>query len=213
MKTEIAVRNVNLQGELKIPVGASVLIIFVSGGESSIVARQNILIEKEFYKFGFATLLLRFLSDDEGKRGSVVKWDIDVLTERLIGVTRWCIEQDTTKCLKIGYFGASVGSAVVLSAATYWGTKIGAVVSRGGRPDLVMEELDLIEAPVMLIVGGEDSEGINMNRKAYIKIGCTKKLEIVSGATHLFEEDNAIEKVADIAKKWFGRFLLEDGVK
>ena len=206
MKVQLQIQNVSLVGDLEIPSGAFGLVIFAHGSGSSSQSPRNIFVAGELNKAGFATLLFDLLSEKEDKIRKN-RFDIELLTERLIGVTKWALESEKTKTLKIGYFGASTGSAAALSAAAYWGTKISAVVSRGGRPDLAMEELDLIEAPVLLIVGGEDKETIDLNRKAYIKIGCVKKTEIVVGATHLFEEPGALEKVARVASQWFLRHM------
>jgi len=121
------------------------------------------------------------------------------------------MDNPMTADLKIGYFGSSTGAAAALSASAYYGTKIKAVVSRGGRPDLTGDELDLIESPTLLIVGGEDKEIIVLNRQAYSHMGSEKKMEIIPGATHLFEEEGALERVADLAINWFiGHFALEE---
>jgi dienelactone hydrolase len=206
MEVEILIQNADLKGSLEIPEKAYGLVIFAHGSGSSRVSPRNSFVASELNKSGLATLLFDLLTEEEDKVPEN-RFNIDLLTERLIGVTKWCMEREETNGLKIGYFGASTGSAAALSAAAYWGTKIGAVVSRGGRPDLAMEVLDLIEAPTLLIVGGEDKKVIDYNRKAYIKIGCVKKMEIVAGATHLFEEEGALEKVAELARNWFERFL------
>ena len=212
MEVEILIQNIMLKGSLNVPVEPKGLIIFAHGSGSSRFSPRNIFVADELNKEGYTTLLFDLLTEEEDK-WPVNKFEIELLTERLIGVTKWCTENEKTKNLKIGYFGASTGSAAALSAAAYWGTKIFSVVSRGGRADLAMEELDLIEAPVLLIVGGNDKEVIDLNRKAYVKIGCVKKMEIVAGATHLFEEEGALEKVAELAINWFNRFLPDESVK
>jgi len=209
MNVDLLIQSVNLRGRLEVPRGARGLIIFVYGGGSSRLSSGNIFLANKLFKVGYATLIFDLLTGDED-RWSVNKFEVDMLTERLIGVTKWCMENEITQGLSIGYFGTSTGSAAALSAAVYWGTKIEAVVSRGGRPDLAMDELDLIEAPVLLIAGGEDKEIIGLNRKAYIKIGCVKKMEIVLGASHLFEELGAMEKVSDLAISWFDKFLFNE---
>ncbi|KKS92759.1 MAG: hypothetical protein UV68_C0036G0023, partial [Candidatus Collierbacteria bacterium GW2011_GWC2_43_12] len=135
------------------------------------------------------------------------RFNMEILTERLIAVTKWCIEQEKSRGLRIGYFGASTGAAAALSAAAYWGTKIKAVVSRGGRPDLAMEVLDLIESPTLMIVEGEDKQVIDLNRQAYQKIGAIKKMEVIQGATNLFEEERAMGKVAELTGLWFVKYL------
>jgi len=209
MEVEILIQNVLLKGDLVIPEGAMSLIVFAHENSSSWQGKGNEYIASELGKSGFATLLFDLLTKEEYQIRKN-RFNVELLTERLIGVTKWCMENQNTEMLKIGYLGANMGSTAALSAAAYWGTKIRAVVSRGGRPDLAMEELDLIEAPVLLIVGGEDKEGIDQNRKAYIKIGCTKKMEVVVGATHIFEEEGALEKVAILTKEWFIKHMIQD---
>lgn len=212
MEIEILIQNVLLKGELNVPLEAKGIIIFsYCDGNSTLNSTNQFVVEK-FNMAGYATLLLDLLIEEEEK-WPVNKFEIGYMTERLIGVTKWCVENEKTRGLKIGYFGLNTGSAVALSAAAYWGTKIVAVVSLGGRPDLAMEELDLIEAPVLLIVEEEDKEIIDYNRKAYVKIGCVKKMEIVLKATHSFEVEGTQEKMAELAKNWFNRFLLDEGVK
>lgn len=212
MNVEMLIQNVLIRGDLVMPSASSGLVIFAHGSGSGRLSLRNRFVAKELNKFGLGTLLFDLLTVAEDKIFEN-RFDIELLTERLIGVTKWCMENEELRKYVIGYFGASTGSAAALSAAAYWGTKIGAVVSRGGRPDLVMDELDLIEAPVLLIVGGEDKEVIDLNRKAYVRMGCTKKLEIIPGATHLFEEEGTLSAVARLAGAWFGRYLLENIVK
>ena len=206
MELQIQIQNVTLLGDLNIPDKAVSLVIFAQGGGSSRFSPRNRFVAEELNKRGLATLLFDLLTEEEGEKKEI-RFNIELLMERLIGVTKWCMEQEETKELKMGYFGAGTGSAAALSAAAYWGTKIGAVVSWGGRPDLAMDELDLIEAPTLLIVGGNDKEIIDQNRKAYVKIGCIKKMETVVGATHLFEEPGALEKVVNLAGEWFGKHM------
>lgn len=212
MEVEIKIQSVSLKGNINIPSEARGLIVFAHGSEKSREVKRNIFLVDEFNKEGYATLLLDLLTENEDS-WPINSFEIELLTERLIGVTKWCVENEKTKKLKMGYFCTSTGSAAALSAAAYWGTKIFAVVSYEGRPDLAMEELDLIEAPVMLIVDGSNKEIIDLNRKAYVKIGCVKKMEIVVNTPSLFTEKSAIEKVAELARKWFDKFLLDESVK
>jgi putative phosphoribosyl transferase len=206
MELQIQIQNVILKGDLKITDNAVGLVIFAYGSGNGCFNSRNIFMAEELNMRGLTTLLFDLLTEEEKEN----KFNIELLTERLIGVTKWCMEKEETKRLRMGYLGESIGSAAALSAAAYWGTKIGAVVSRGGRPDLAMEELDLIEAPILLIVGGNDKEDIDFNRKAYVKIGGVKKMEIVPGTTHLFEEPGAMEKVASLAGEWFSKHLIKD---
>lgn len=216
MDVQIQIQNVQLNGNMAVPNSASGLIIFAHGSGSGRFSPRNKFVAEKMNGRGFATLLFDLLTEEEEKKYQT-RFDIDLLTERLIGATKWCMENtEVGSNVHIGYFGVSTGSAAALSAAAYWGTKIGAVVSRGGRPDLALEELDLVEAPTLLIVGGDDKEVIDLNRKAYMKLGCVKKMEIIPGAGHLFEEEGALEKVAELAGSWFEKHLgpksFEEGI-
>ncbi len=135
------------------------------------------------------------------------RFNIDLLTERLLLATRWVQEQPRTKDLQIGYFGASTGAAAALKAAAIEGSKIGAVVSRGGRPDLAGEALTRVQSPTLLIVGGRDTVVLQLNREALAKLKGKKELVIIPGATHLFEEPGALEEVARLATEWFKQYL------
>lgn len=197
MNIDITVQNVVLSGMLEIPNKADSLVIF---------ALRDSHVADELQRLGIATLLFDLLTEKEDEVYEN-RFNVEILTERLIAVTKWCLEDERTKGMKIGYFGGSTGSAAALSAAAYWGTKIKAVVSLGGRPDLAMEVLDLIESPTLLIVGGEDKQVIDQNRQAYQKIGAVKKMEVVPGTTHLFEEPGALVKVVDLAGMWFVKYI------
>jgi dienelactone hydrolase len=157
---------------------------------------------------GIGTLLFDLLTRDEDTVYEN-RFDIDLLTERLKSATIWLQKQSQTKGFSLGYFGASTGTASALRAAADLGKQIGAVVSRGGRPDMAYEALSRVKAPVLLIVGGNDSLVIELNRSAYDKIAAEKRLEIVPGATHLFEERGTLEEVSRLAADWFKRHLLD----
>lgn len=206
MEVTILIQNVELKGILEIPNKAESLVIFAHGSGSGRLSERNSFVAVELRKQGIATLLLDLLTEKEDKVYEN-RFNVETLTERLIAVTKWCLEGEKTKGLKIGYYGASTGAAATLSAAAYWGTRIKAIVCRGGRPDLSMDVLDLIESPTLLIVGGEDRQVIDFNRQAYQKIGAIKKMELISGATHLFEESGAMEKVAELTGLWFVKYL------
>lgn len=206
MDVAILIQNVELKGILEIPPKAKSLVIFAHGSGSGRLSERNSFVATELRNQGIGTLLFDLLTEKEDKVYEN-RFNIEILTERLIAVTKWCIEGEKTKGLNIGYYGASTGAAAALSAAAYWGTKIKAIVCRGGRPDLAMDVLDLIESPTLLIVGGEDKQVIDFNRQAYQKIGAIKKMEIVAGATHLFEEPGAMEKVADLSSTWLVKYL------
>jgi dienelactone hydrolase len=157
---------------------------------------------------GIGTLLFDLLTRDEDTAYEN-RFNIDLLTDRLQAATLWLRQQPQTKGMSLGYFGASTGTASALRAAADLGKQIGAVVSRGGRPDMAWEALPRVQAPVLLIVGGNDSIVIDLNRRAYDMIKAEKHLEIVPGATHLFEEHGALEEVSRLATDWFKRHLLD----
>ena len=198
----IKIIGVELEGDLSIPENPIGLVIFAHASGNGRKSPRNIFIAKELNKQNIATLLFDLLSAEEDNK-TENRSNIELLTDRLVGVTKWCMEHEKTKHMQIGYFGASTGAAAALSAAAYWGSKIKAVVSRGGRPDLAGDVLDLVETPTLLIIGGNDREIISKNRLAYIHLGCEKKTEIITGASHLFEEEGALGKVADLAGRWF----------
>ncbi len=199
---KIKVVGEELSGLLVVPDGAVGLVIFAHGSGSSRMSPRNTYVAEELNNAGLATLLFDLLTEEEDQVYEN-RFNIELLTDRLVGVTRWCMDNPKLADLRIGYFGSSTGAAAALSASAYYGTKIKAVVSRGGRPDLTGDELDLIESPTLLIVGGEDKETIDFNRQAYTHMGCEKKMEVIPGATHLFEEEGALERVAELAVIWF----------
>jgi dienelactone hydrolase len=160
------------------------------------------------HKEGLATLLLDLLSKEED-RDYETRFDIDLLTRRLKVATQWLSNQPDTESLVVGYFGASTGAAAALMAAASLSPKIGAVVSRGGRPDLAMASLGKVLAPTLLIVGGDDYQVIELNEAAYKQLRCEKHLAIVPGATHLFEEPGTLDEVARLASDWFRRHLTQ----
>lgn len=203
----VKVLGVDLPGNLFVPRDSKGLVIFAHGNGSGIGRKspRNIYISSEFNKQGIATMLFDLLTAEEDKKVEN-RFNIELLTDRLVGVTKWCMENEKINKVPIGYFGASTGAAAALSAAAYWGeAKIKAVVSRGGRPDLTGDVIDLVETPTLLIVGSEDKQGINNNRQAYIHLGCEKKTEVIQGATHLFEEEGTLEKVAVLSIRWYLR--------
>ena len=159
---------------------------------------------------GFATLLMDLLTAEEealDERTADMRFDIDLLARRLMGATWWLVDQSQTTKLPIGYFGASTGAAAALVAAADATDLVSAVVSRGGRPDLAGDALHKVIAPTLLIVGGNDTQVIELNRRVFDLIPAQKKLEIVPGATHLFKEPGALESVAGLAKNWFATYL------
>ncbi len=207
----IDVKSAVLPGDLARPSGAGSLVIFAHGSGSSRFSTRNKFVAQQLQKAGVATLLFDLLTEEEDMTYEN-RFDIPLLTERLISVTQWVREDKQARelgaaDLPIGYFGASTGAAAALGAAASLGEKVGAVVSRGGRPDLAMDALAKVQAPTLLIVGGRDEVVIELNQKAYDLIKAEKELSIVPGATHLFEEPGALEEVARLACEWFTKYL------
>jgi pimeloyl-ACP methyl ester carboxylesterase len=207
---EIIADDVRLPGELALPSDSKCVVLFAHGSGSSRRSPRNIYVAGVLNKANIATLLFDLLTPAED-RDYATRFDIPLLTSRLIAATRWIVRESPAAGSSIGYFGASTGAAAALAAAARVGNRIGAVVSRGGRPDLAGEELlHRVAAPTLLIVGGRDSAVIDLNRHAYSCLTCEKSLHIVPGATHLFEEPGALEQVARAASDWFQRWLASD---
>ena len=199
-----------LEGILGIPPGPSGVIVFAHGSGSGRFSPRNNFVACYLQQNGLATLLLDLLTPGESEDRRKV-FDIDLLADRLILAKAWLEEDTRTKKLDIGYFGASTGAGAALQAAARDPQKIQAVVSRGGRPDLAEAYLPSVTAPTLLIVGGWDEPVIEMNQSAYELLTCEKKLIIVPGATHLFEEPGTLEQVAEHARKWFRLYLHREG--
>jgi len=203
----ISVDAVLLQGELALPAQASGVVLFAHGSGSSRHSPRNTYVAGVLRAAGLGTLLFDLLTAAED-RDYATRFDIPLLTSRLVAATWWILRETPATALPIGYFGASTGAAAALAAAAEMGTRIGAVVSRGGRPDLAgATALPRVTAPTLLIVGGHDPAVIALNREAYTQLGCVKTLHIVPGATHLFEEPGTLEQVAALASDWFVRWL------
>ncbi len=210
MSISIPIKNVTLQGELEIPSNTSGIVLFAHGSGSSRLSPRNQYVAKVLREHGIATLLFDLLTQKEEQVDDVtakLRFDIPMLSQRLEEVTDWIRKNSSTKELSIGYFGASTGAAAALIAASKKKNLIKAVVSRGGRPDLAGDSLKNVTAPTLLIVGGNDLVVIDLNEKAYQELTCEKKLSIIPGATHLFEEKGALEKVANEAALWFKEHL------
>lgn len=198
-----------LPGELEIPQSATSLVLFSHGSGSSRFSPRNQLVAKSLRAYGVGTFLFDLLGAGEDNVHS--RFNISLLSERLLYVTNWISEQPYAQGLAIGYFGASTGAASALNAAAELGPKIKAVVSRGGRPDLAMPALHRVKAATLLIVGGLDPEVLDLNRQALERLTSIKELKVVQGAGHLFEESGKLEQVADMASKWFIKYLAPDG--
>lgn len=204
---KIPAGSVDLSGELVLPPAASGIVLFAHGSGSSRFSPRNTFVAKVLQQQGIGTLLFDLLTRTEDQ-DYAMRFDIDFLTRRLLAATAWIQADPETKSLKIGYFGASTGAAAALQSAAEMGGAIVAVVSRGGRPDLAGETaLSQVTAPVLLIVGSADYGVIELNEQAYALMHCEKKLKLVPGATHLFEEPGTLEKAAQLAANWFQKYL------
>lgn len=207
----IPINSITLEGNLIIPEGAKGIVVFAHGSGSSRLSSRNQYVARELQKEGLGTLLFDLLTADEERIDMVtahLRFDIDLLANRLVDVTNWLLNNPDTKNLNIGYFGASTGAAAALIAAKEHSNSIKAVVSRGGRPDLAEKALPGVKAPTLFIVGGEDFQVIDMNQWAFDRLTVKEKqLKIVPGATHLFEEPGTLEEVAYLAGEWFKRYL------
>ena len=200
----ITKEGISLSGFLGIPAEPTGIILFAHGSGSGRFSPRNRLVAHHLQQGGLATLLIDLLrSDEEDDRRKV--FDIDVLADRVLMASAWLRQYAGTTDLSLGYFGASTGAGAALQAAARASFPVGAVVSRGGRPDLAERYLSQVKAPTLLLVGGEDQAVIEMNRHAYRLLSCVKQLTIIPGATHLFEEPGTLEQVADEALKWFSR--------
>lgn len=202
--------NITLEGNLNIPENAPGVVLFAHGSGSSRHSPRNQYVAQVLYKAGFATMLTDLLTQREEEQDRYtghLRFDIGLLSQRVVSVINWLTVHPTTANLKIGLFGSSTGAAAALVAAAEHPLEVGAVVSRGGRPDLASTYLTSVEAPTLLIVGGNDTQVIELNQLAFSLLKFEKKLEIVPGATHLFEEPGALEQVAQLATQWFERYL------
>ena len=199
---EIDLDGIRLRGDLVVPLGARGLVIFAHGSGSSRLSPRNRAVARHLESAGLATLLLDLLAEHEEGRRDLV-FDIPLLAARLEEVTGWCRDEPAVQGLPVGYFGASTGAGAALRAAAALGDDVRAVVSRGGRPDLAGDRLPLVRAPTLLIVGSRDLEVLALNRRAAERLVCPHRVEVVEGATHLFEEPGTLEAVAGLAMGWF----------
>jgi putative phosphoribosyl transferase len=214
-EVSIGLSKVTLPGTLCARKDSEGIAIFAHGSGSSRLSPRNQYVAAELQSHGIGTLLFDLLTSEEeafDERTKQLRFDIHLLAKRLVGATHWVMDDSETSGLRIGYFGASTGAAAALVAAAQLPDRISAVVSRGGRPDLAREALGSVQAPTLLIVGGNDEPVISWNRIALAELGCQEKqLVTIPGATHLFEEEGALANVAGMAAEWFAGHFSPSG--
>jgi dienelactone hydrolase len=209
-EVQIQAGDVQLDGTLSVPADAQGIVIFAHGSGSSRFSSRNRYVASHLNRARLATLLFDLLTREEetiDARTAELRFDIALLAKRLVDAADWIANQSDTRDLPIGYFGASTGGGAALVAAAQRRDQIAAVVSRGGRPDLADDALPVVRAPTLLIVGSLDVPVIEMNREAFGQLNCEKRMEIVPGASHLFEEPGTLEDVAQLATTWFTEHL------
>lgn len=200
--------NTTLKANLQVPENAKAIVIFAHGSGSSRLSPRNNFVADILNRQGIATLLSDLLTPVEDETYET-RFNITLLSNRLVNVTEWVLLQSAIRHLPVGYFGASTGAAAALATAALLEHTIKAVVSRGGRPDLAQPVLHNVKAPTLLIVGSLDTQVMDLNQKAYDALTCKKRIEIVEGASHLFEEPGTLHVVADLATDWFEQYLPE----
>ena len=205
---KIPLKDVTLEGDLQVPKDAVGIVVFAHGSGSSRKSPRNKMVAEEIVNAGHATLLFDLLTEEEDTVYER-RFDIPLLADRLMRVAHFIEKHPETKGLKIGFFGASTGAAAALEAAALMKRDVAAVVSRGGRPDLAGAALPQVTAPTLLIVGGNDAQVIVLNEQAYAQLGCEKKMDIIEGASHLFEEPGCLAQVSNLAVKWFTKCFLK----
>lgn len=205
MIVQIPAAKISIEGELIIPPNAKGLVVFAHGSGSSRNSPRNVYVAKRLQKAGLATLLVDLLTIEEDSDYQN-RFDISLLTKRLLAIAAWAKQNESTSELALGYFGASTGAAAAMLASQNTDT-VKAIVSRGGRVDLGSEAIKFIQAPTLLIVGGQDTDVLEANQEVLEQLICVKRLAIVEEATHLFEEPGALEEVAELATKWFKEYL------
>jgi putative phosphoribosyl transferase len=206
----IPIGPIQLEGDLGIPPDPKGIVLFAHGSGSSRHSSRNKYVARVLHEAGIATLLNDLLTEEEEEleaHDQHLRFDIDLLAGRLTEATRWIQEQEDTQDLGIGYFGSSTGAAAALVAAAELGATVNSIVSRGGRPDLAGDAIEKVTAATLLIVGGNDEPVITLNEEAYARLNCEKILKLIPGATHLFEEEGALERVSRLASDWFANHL------
>lgn len=204
----------DVAGDLTVPDAAVGLVVFAHGSGSGRHSGRNRHVARLLQDRGLATLLIDLLTEEEevvDRRTAELRFDIDLLAGRLVDATRWATADRDVAPLAVGYFGASTGGGAAIVAAAALGDAVAAVVSRGGRPDLAGDALAEVRAPTLLVVGGRDEQVLDLNRRAAARLSAPWHLEVVPGATHLFEEPGALDAVAGLAGAWFGEHLVTAG--
>jgi len=202
----VPIGGLRFPGTLGSSPGARGLVLFAHGSGSSRLSPRNLFVARGLQEAGLSTLLFDLLTEHED-RVYETRFDIALLSERMIGAAEWALAEPSTSALHLGFFGASTGAAAALRAAAKLGPDVFAVVSRGGRPDLTGSVITDVRAPTLLIVGARDFDVLELNRQAYAQLRAEKELAVVQGATHLFEEPGALEEVTRLAADWFVRYL------
>jgi putative phosphoribosyl transferase len=205
-EVEISAGRQGLKGNLHVPAKAAGMVVFAHGSGSGRFSPRNQFVAEVLQKADLASLLIDLLAEEEEDDREKV-FDIELLAERLQSAADWLQQEPQTRDLRLGYFGASTGAGAALVAAVRQRKTIGAVVSRGGRPDLAESFLPAVQAPTLLIVGGNDEIVLDLNKQAFDLLRCAKELVVIPGATHLFPEPGALEEVARLAKDWFQQYL------
>ncbi|HVB30443.1 MAG TPA: hypothetical protein VNE60_02835 [Gemmatimonadaceae bacterium] len=211
-KVRLPIGPITLDGDLSVPEGATGIVLFAHGSGSSRSSPRNRQVARGLQDAGLATLLFDLLTQEEGAEDALtghLRFDIELLARRLLAATDLVAQGLAGRTWRIGYFGASTGAAAALIAASHRPDVVHAVVSRGGRPDLAGAALASVQAPTLLIVGGDDRVVIDLNRDAYERLWCIKRMDIVPRATHLFEEPGALEEVTRLARDWFDHYLIK----
>lgn len=209
-EVQISSGKATISGNLEIPSGAKSIVLFAHGSGSSRFSPRNTYVARLLNREKIGTLLVDLLTMEEESIDEYTgqfRFNIDLLAERLIDSTNWIKKSSEAPNFTIGYFGASTGAAAALIAAAKLSNDVKAIVSRGGRPDMAEDYLPKVKAPTLLIVGGDDQEVLELNKQAFAQLHSEKKIEVVPGATHLFEEPGKLKTVAELAIDWFNRYL------
>jgi dienelactone hydrolase len=208
-EVQIPIDELTLTGNLSMPEEGKGIVVFAHGSGSSRNSPRNKYVGQILQEAGYATLLFDLLTPQEDQDNEM-RFDINLLTDRLMKTTYWLKSDSAAADLNIGYFGASTGAAAALRAAAELGDIVGAIVSRGGRPDLAGTILQEVRTPTLFIVGGLDQEVIALNEQAYAMLRTEKEIHIIEGASHLFEEQGKLREVASLAVKWFEKYLITE---